>query len=65
MLVRQALSVDHKAHAALTTAEQLIEQMVGSEAFIINPSGLLIGQLNKEGYKEAVATEAWALLKRA
>ena len=39
--------------------------MVGSEAFIINMSGLLIGQLNKEGYKEAVATEAWALLKRA
>lgn len=43
---------------------EALKQLPGSEAIIINLSGLLIGQLNKEGYKEAIAAEAWALLDR-
>jgi tetratricopeptide (TPR) repeat protein len=45
----------------LRTAAQ---QLPRSEAVIINLTGLLIGQMSKEGYKEAVGAQALALLER-
>ncbi|MBV5300094.1 MAG: response regulator [Rhodoferax sp.] len=41
-----------------------LKQLPGSEAININLCGLLIGQLSKEGYKEALAAEARSLLDR-
>lgn len=41
-----------------------VKQLPGSEAVLINLSGLLIGQMSKEGYKEALGAEASALLER-
>ena len=41
-----------------------VQQLPGSEAVIINLAGLLIGQMSKEGYKEALGAQAKALLFR-
>ena len=41
-----------------------VKQLPTSEAVILNLSGLLIGQMSKEGYKEALGAEALALLER-
>lgn len=41
-----------------------VQQLPGSEAVIINLAGLLIGQMSKEGYKDALGAEALALLDR-
>jgi DNA-binding NarL/FixJ family response regulator/Tfp pilus assembly protein PilF len=41
-----------------------VQQLPGSEAVIINLAGLLIGQMSKEGYKDALGAQALALLER-
>lgn len=41
-----------------------VEQLPGSEAVILNLAGLLIGQMSQEGYKDALAAQARALLER-
>jgi len=41
-----------------------VQQLPSSEAVIINLAGLLIGQMSKEGYKDALGAEAMALLER-
>jgi tetratricopeptide (TPR) repeat protein len=41
-----------------------VQQLPGSEAVIINLAALLIGQMSKEGYKDALAAQALALLER-
>ena len=41
-----------------------LKQLPGSEAVLINLSGLLIGQMSKEGYKDALGSEVSALLER-
>lgn len=41
-----------------------VQQLPGSEAVIINLAGLLIGQMSKEGYKDALGAQTLALLER-
>ncbi|MCF8208300.1 MAG: tetratricopeptide repeat protein [Rhodoferax sp.] len=41
-----------------------VQQLPGNEGVIINLAGLLIGQMNKEGYSDALAAQALALLER-
>jgi hypothetical protein len=40
------------------------EKLPRSEAVIVNLTGLLIGQMSKEGYKDAAGAQTLALLER-